>query len=279
MDILKVIFLGAIQGVTEFLPVSSSGHLVFLETLFGFEAESPEMLLFDLATHLGTLIAIVVVFWKSLPGLTAHEGAVTAGGAGLNEPLKPVQKGRLLLMVLAATVATGVVVMPLKKQFTEVRGNLGVVALMWVITGVLLWITDRRKQGRLDLQDFGLQGALVVGLAQGAAVMPGISRSGATIGVAILLGLHRVRAVEFSLLIGIPAILGASLVEILGEWEVLQSGAMPVPYLLLGGTVAAVVGVGAIRLLVRFARAAQLRYFAFYCFALALAAIAYVLLR
>jgi undecaprenyl-diphosphatase len=150
---------------------------------------------------------------------------------------------------------------------------------MWIITGTFLWITDRWKQSRLDLQDFGLQGALVVGLAQGAAVMPGISRSGATISVAILLGLHRVRAVEFSLLIGIPAILGASVVEALGEWEVLRSGLMPIPYLLLGGTVAAVVGVGAIRLLVRFARAAQLRYFAFYCYALALAAMAYVLLR
>lgn len=279
MSVLEVIVLGIVQGITEFLPVSSSGHLVLLETLSGLDAESSEMLLFDLATHVGTLVAILLVFWRSLPGLTASQDVVVEGEAQLNESLKPVGKARLLLMILLATFATGVLVMPLKTQFTSARGSLAVVALMWVVTGTFLWVTDRRKRTWLDLDGFGFKGAFIVGLAQGAAVMPGISRSGITICVAVLLGLHRTRAVEFSLLIGIPAILGASAVEVLGEWEVLTSGVMPAWALLLGAAVAASVGVIAIRLLVRFARAAQLRYFGFYCYALALAVVLYLVAR
>lgn len=279
MSVLKVILLGAVQGITEFLPVSSSGHLALLETLFGLDAESPEMLLFDLATHLGTMAAVVVVLWRSLPGFSVQEAIVAEGGGGLADTLQPVSKRRLLAMILVATVATGIVVLPLKKEFEGAFGSLAVIAAMWLITGTLLWITDRRKHTGLDLEQFGLRGAFLVGLAQGVAVMPGISRSGATICVAILLGLHRVRAVEFSLLIGIPAVLGAAMVESLGKWQVLRSGSLPALSLLLGGVVAAVVGVVAIKLLIRFARAAKLRYFGFYCYALAILTIAYLLLR
>lgn len=279
MDVLKVILLGAIQGVTEFLPVSSSGHLVLLETLFGFKSESPEMLLFDLAVHLGTVMAVVVVLLRSLPELRAREMAVASGQGEVAGMLKPASKWRLPAMIVVATVATGILVMPIKAKFEQARGSLAVVGAMWFITGTLLWITDRRKQTRLDLAQFGLKGAFLVGLAQGVAVMPGISRSGATICVAILLGLHRVRAVQFSLLIGVPAVLGASLVEGLHNWDVLRSGSLPVGYLLLGAVVAAVVGIGAIQLLIRFAKAAQFKYFGFYCYALASATMLYVLMR
>lgn len=279
MSVLQVILLGAIQGITEFLPVSSSGHLALLQTLFGFDAESPEMLLFDLAVHLGTVVAVVVVLWRSLPGFSVQETIAADGGGELADTVRPISMRLLLAMILVATVATGIVVMPLKKIFEGAFGNLAVIAAMWLITGTLLWITDRKKHGGLDLDQFGLRGAFLVGLAQGVAVMPGISRSGATVCVAILLGLHRVRAVEFSLLIGIPAVLGASLVESLGKWQTLHSGSLPALSLLLGGAVAAVVGIVAIRLLIRFARAAKLKYFGFYCYALAVLVFAYLLLR
>jgi undecaprenyl-diphosphatase len=274
-----VILLGAVQGITEFLPVSSSGHLALLQTLFGFDAESPEMLLFDLAVHLGTVVAVVVVLWRSLPGFSVRETIGADGGGELADTLRPISVRRLLTMILAATVATGIVVMPLKKMFEGAFGSLAVIAAMWLITGTLLWITDRKKHAKLDLDQFGLRGAFLVGLAQGVAVMPGISRSGATVCVAILLGLNRVRAVELSLLIGIPAVLGASLVESLGKWQTLRSGSLPLLSLLLGGVVAAVVGVVAIKLLIRFAKAAKLKYFGFYCYALAILVFAYLLLR
>jgi undecaprenyl-diphosphatase len=279
VSVLTVILLGVIQGITEFLPVSSSGHLVLLETLSGFDAESPEFLLFDLAVHVGTLVSILIVFRRSLPGLIRPGQAAVEGLSGSGEGLSPIHKGRLFLMIVIATVATGVLVMPIKSLFTQARGSLAVVALMWVITGTLLWITDRKKASRVDLAEFGLWGAALVGLAQGVAVMPGISRSGTTVCVAVLLGLHRTRAVEFSLLIGIPAILGAALVEGISEREALISGSLPLWCPLLGGVVAAAVGVGAIRLLLRVSRAAQLRYFGFYCYALAAAVVGYLLIR
>lgn len=279
MSVLKVILLGAIQGITEFLPVSSSGHLVLLETLFGFKSESPEMLLFDLAVHLGTVMAVVVVLLRSLPELRAGGMALAGGQDAPAATSKPVSWPRLLVMIVVATAATGILVMPIKAKFEQARGSLAVVAAMWLITGTLLWITDKKRQTRLDLSQFGLKGAFLVGLAQGVAVMPGISRSGATICVAILLGLHRVRAVQFSLLIGVPAVLGASLVEGLHNWDVLRSGSLPIGYLLLGAVVAAVVGIGAIQLLIRFAKAAQFKYFGFYCYALASASMLYVLMR
>jgi undecaprenyl-diphosphatase len=276
VSILEVILLGALQGITEFLPVSSSGHLVLLETLFGLKSDTSEMLLFDLAVHLGTVIAVVIVFVQSLVG--SRTGGVAVFDAGRSEPAdasRPLSAWRLLAMILVATIATGILVMPVKASFERARGSLAVIGVMWVITGTLLWIADRQKHSRFDLGQFGLKGAFLVGLAQGVAVMPGISRSGATICAAILLGLYRVRAVQFSLLIGIPAVLGASFVESLDKLETLRSGSLPVGYLLLGAAVAAVVGVGAIHLLIRFAKAAKFKYFGLYCYALAVVAILY----
>lgn len=278
MSVLTVILLGIIQGITEFLPVSSSGHLVLIQTLFGLKTDSPEMLLFDLAVHLGTVVAVGVAFLWMLLG--SRRQATAAGGEGQpTEWLGSVSVWRLLAMIVVATVATGVLVMPIKDRFEAAMGSVAVLAVTWLITGTLLWITDRKKQTRLDLAEFGLKGAFIVGLAQGVAVLPGISRSGATVCAAILLGLHRVRAVQFSLLIGIPAVLGASLVESLHNWEVIRSGSLPIGYLLLGAAVAAVVGVGAIQILVRLAKAAQFKYFGFYCYALGLFTLLYVLMH
>lgn len=279
MSVLTAILLGVIQGITEFLPVSSSGHLVLLETLSGFDAESPELLLFDLAVHVGTLVSIFIVFRRSLPGLMSPGKAAVGGLTDSGDALRPVHKGRLFLMIIIATVVTGAFVMPFKDQFMQARGSLMVVAFMWLITGTLLWITDSKKVGGFDLEEFGLRGAVLIGLAQGVAVMPGISRSGMTVCVAILLGLHRTRAVEFSLLIGIPAILGAALVEGISEREALLSGSLPLWCPLLGAAVAAVIGVGAIKLLLRVSQAAQLRYFGFYCYALAAMVFGYLLIR
>lgn len=280
MDILTAMFLGVVQGITEFLPVSSSGHLVLFETLFGFDAESPEMLLFDLATHVGTVVAVLIVFRKPLCRFLRHpaslgrdeaeEASASAGSLTL---------ALVVLMVLAANFATGALVLPLKKLFTDARGSLFVVALMWAVTGTLLWLTDRKKSSPLDLAAFGLKGAVLVGLAQGVAVLPGISRSGMTIGVAVLLGLQRHRAVEFSMLIGIPAILGATLIETVGNWQSVSADGPVVVATLAGAACAAVVGVGALKLLLVVSGRAQLRYFGFYCYALSAGSMIYLLLR
>ena len=146
---------------------------------------------------------------------------------------------------------------------------MGVVAAMWVITGLLLFVTDKRTKTRLSLREFGFMGAAIVGIAQAAAIMPGISRSGATICAAILIGLHRRWAVEYSFLIAIPAIVGATLVESIGQ---IRNGGFghvePLPTL-VGTISAALVGVAALKLLIRVSRSSKLKYFGFYCWALA----------
>ncbi|HPC94710.1 MAG TPA: undecaprenyl-diphosphate phosphatase [Sedimentisphaerales bacterium] len=278
MDILTAVFLGIVQGLTEFLPVSSSGHLVLFETLFGFDAESPEMLLFDLATHVGTVAAVLIVFHKPLYQFLRHS---TSLGRDAGEPTASagsLSLTRVILMVLVANFCTGILVLPLKKVFTDARGSLLVVALMLAVTGTLLWLTDRRKTSPFDLAGFGLKGAALVGLAQGVAVLPGISRSGATIGIAVLLGLQRSRAVEFSMLIGIPAILGATLLETAGHWPGIGAGDVSVSAALAGAVSAAVVGVGALKLLLVVSKVARLRYFGFYCYALSVGSLIYLLL-
>lgn len=280
MDILTAIFLGIVQGITEFLPVSSSGHLVLFETLFGFDAESPEMLLFDLAAHVGTVAAVLIVFRKPLFRFLKHPASL--GGDESDAPgasAGALSLTRVVLMIVAANVATAILVLPLKKLFTDARGSLLVVALMWAVTGTVLWLTDRKKTSPLDLASFGLKSAILVGLAQGVAVLPGISRSGATIGVAVLLGLKRDRAVEFSMLIGIPAIIGATLMETVGHWHSLGGEGVSIAAALSGAISATVVGVGALELLLVVSGRAKLRYFGFYCYAMTAGSLIYLLVR
>ena len=278
LNVPSAVILGAVQGLTEFLPVSSSGHLVLLESLFDFDPETPQMLLFDLAVHIGTLFAIVVVFGKSFAGFLRN---LLSSGKYLNscEPqstwgviltlYKKSPSIRLFVLCFFATFVTGTVGIVLKKYFIGARGSLGLVAVMWLMTGTLLLLTDRRKKTRLGLRRFLLWHAVIIGRAQGAAIMPGISRSGATICVAILLGLHRRWALEFSFLLAIPAILGATVLTVISDWGVLSTNSLPVVPLILGTIVAALVGILALKLLIKAARTFRLKIFAFYCYILA----------
>ena len=162
MSVLKVILLGALQGVTEFLPVSSSGHLVLLETLFGFRSESPEMLLFDLAVHLGTVVAVVVVFWRVRPGFRTREMMAPDVLAGSAEALKPLSWPRLLAMILAATIATGILVMPIKAKFEQ--GGIEVAVLSGDATDHALEMHNPAVE-RLERQVAKLAHAIAEGIA------------------------------------------------------------------------------------------------------------------
>ena len=213
LNIFLAAILGAVQGLTEFLPVSSSGHLVLFEKIFGFSPEKQEMLLFDLATHLGTLIAIFIVFRKSIAAFCRNLTESGKYGNTVSQIYKRSPSVHILVLAVAATMVTGVLGLLFEKYFTSARQDLVIVALMWVITATLLLITDYRKKTYLGLRKFALWQAMVIGVSQAAALMPGISRSGATICTAILIGLHRRWAIEFSFLLAIPAILGATAIQ------------------------------------------------------------------
>jgi len=268
LDMLHAVILGVIQGATEFLPVSSSGHLVLFENIFNFDPETPAMLLFDLCVHVGTVAAIFIVFRKSISDFVKN--LLTSGKYG-KSPIEIYRRSpsvHILVLAILVTTLTGVLGLSLEKYFSAARGNLKVVAFMWFITGTLLLITDRRKKTRLGLRQFGVLAAIIVALAQSAAIMPGISRSGATICAAILVGLHRRWAVEFSFFIAIPAILGAALIQTIRDFAEISSGSLPLIPVLAGSVAAAVTGIMALKLLIKTSRSANLKYFALYCYLL-----------
>ncbi len=269
LNVLHAVILGIVQGVTEFLPVSSSGHLVLFENLFNFDPETPEMLLFDLAVHVGTVAAIFIVFRKSIAAFVRNLLVCGKYGKSPVEIYKKSPSVHLLVLAIFATAVTAVFGLLGEKYFAAARGSLVIVALMWIITGTLLLITDLRGKSRLGLRQFGIWAAIVVGLAQAAAIMPGISRSGATICAAILLGLHRRWAVEFSFLIAIPAILGATALQSVKDFAQISSGSLPIGSVITGSVVAALTGILALKLLIKTSRTANLKYFAFYCYFLA----------
>ncbi len=268
LGVAHAVILGVIQGATEFLPVSSSGHLVLFENIFDFNPETPEMLLFDLSVHVGTVAAIFIVFRKSISNFVRN--LLVSGKYG-NNPVEIYKRSpsvHILVLAILVTGVTAVIGLLLEKYFSAARGNLTVVASMWLITGTLLLVTDWRKKTRLGLREFGIWAALIVGLAQSAAIMPGISRSGATICAAILVGLHRRWAVEFSFLIAIPAILGAALIQSIKDFAEISSGSLPIISVLTGSVAAAMTGIFALKLLIKTSRTANLKYFAFYCYIL-----------
>jgi undecaprenyl-diphosphatase len=269
-------FLGAIQGAAEFLPVSSSGHLVFFESFVeGISTETPEMLLFDLCLHLGTVLSISVVFRKSIVRFVRQ--LVLSFHGGLS-PARLYEKNvsvRFAVLAVTATVITAMFFVLFKDPLESAR-SLKVVASMWLINAGLLWVAGRRH-GKKGLRDFGLLMAVIIGLSQGFAILPGISRSGATICVALLLGMRPRWAIEFSFLISIPAIVGGALIVAIKNSQSLLNGHISIPYILIGMATAFVVGIISLKILIGASKKHKLKYFAVYCALLSLITLVYCL--
>lgn len=275
MDLLSAMILGLVQGATEFLPVSSSGHLELGEALLG--ASEPD-LLFDIVLHVGTLLAVCAVYHRDITGVITGlwQGLrALAAGKGWRAALEP-EGARLAVLVVIASVPTALIGLAIEKSLGSVTPTV-VGALLIVNAGVLVVSkTDPRHllapRTPLNLWRIGIAGALVIGVFQGIAVFPGLSRSGLTITVALLVGAIRVDAARFSFLLSIPAILGALVLKIEPE---LFTGADNDRLLRygLGALVAAVTGYICLRLLITLLRKAAFHHFAWYCLAVGTAAI------
>jgi len=253
MDIFQTITLGIIQGLTEFLPVSSSGHLVLLQNLFGLK--EPELLL-DSSLHLGTLFAVCLYFRDDIKQMVREVLKFD-----LSKP-----HGSLALWVLVGSLPTGIIGLLFKTPLERLFGSLPIVGLMLVATGVIVGSSRLIPKNYHSRERVGLLIALAVGTAQGLAIIPGISRSGATIVCGLFCGLDRELAGRFSFLLSIPAIIGALAVQL--NVEALENvGIAP---LLFGFASSAVVGILALRLLMGMVKKGHLSYFAPYCLALGL---------
>lgn len=256
MTIEQALFLGLVQGLTEFFPVSSSGHLVFFQSLLGIE-EPP--IFFDVLLHLGTLLAVVIFFRGSLRMMlqSVLSRLRGRGEAGQGE--------RLLLWIIVSTIPTGLMGLFLKDWFESFFGTPRIVGVMLLVTGSILWLTRFAGAKERGLRKMTWIDALLIGVAQGIAILPGISRSGATISAGLFCGLDRGLSGEFSFLLSIPAILCALLLE--SRKMVSPSESL---ICLLGTAVAFCAGFLSLKALMPVIRRGKLYRFAYYCWAIGL---------
>ncbi len=248
---VQAFVLGIVQGLTEFLPVSSSGHLVLGQHLLGLN--TPE-LLFDVLAHVGTLLAVVCYFRQDL--LMMLRGLWTVGAEGR-------QGRRLIFLVVVGSIPAGLAGFFLKDYFEALFASLLGVGSALCLTGVILLLTRSASLKGIGLMRCGAGRSLLVGVAQAMAICPGISRSGATIASGLLLGLDRGFAARFSFILSIPAILGALALQLLN----MEAGqVLPVWPLIIGAASSALSGYGALYLLVKIVNQGRLHVFAPYCF-------------
>ena len=265
MNSLETIFLGIIQGLTEFLPISSSGHLVLFQNLLGFR--EPELLLVS-SLHLGTLMAVCLYFNSDFRKV-GRELYMLAGNITEIGNREKYQNAALALWILLGSVPAAVISLIFRKEIETLFGSVPAVGLMLIITGLILLVTIFIRGWKGNKAHVGVVIALAVGTAQGLALLPGISRSGITIVCGLLFGLERDLAGRFSFLLSIPAIIGAVLFN-LNATDLERVGVLP---LVLGFLSSAIVGLLALRLLMGMVKKGNIYYFAPYCLALGAAII------
>lgn len=252
MDIVEAILLGIVQGASEFLPISSSGHLVIVQRLLGVEEGSLTM---SIAVHFGSLIAVVAALWPEwwlmLKALVGRAGEQNAAGR------------RLFFMLVLASLPVAVVGYLLKESIEAAFSSPYIPAVMLLVTGVLLWYADKVK-GKASLGDLSIRHALTMGIGQSIALLPGLSRSGTTMAAGIFAGLRREQAARFSFLMAVPAIFGASLLEGIALLTGESTADLSLAVVLAGIIASLITSYIAIRFFLSFLRRGRLRTFAWY---------------
>jgi undecaprenyl-diphosphatase len=257
MDHIDAVILGVIQGVTEFLPISSSGHLVLFQHLLGFR--EPELLL-DAALHSGTLLAVCIHFRRDLRAMAVDAGWLLRQPFS-RTPRPPSSRLPLMGWILVGSLPTALIGLMFKDTFEKAFGSVPLVGAMLLVTGTLLLLTRITAHSSTSKQTIGLLIALAIGTVQGIAIIPGISRSGATIACGLFLGLERELAGRFSFLLSIPAITGALALQL-----VKGDAGQIAPWILIIGVVSSgLVGLLALRVLMGMVRQGRLSFFAPYC--------------
>ena len=256
MTAWQAILLGLVQGITEFLPVSSSGHLSIFQNLFGMDVGEISVF-FDVLLHLATLVSVCVAYRSDIAAIIG-DCLAFLHSAGHPEPGAEKRRypgARLLLMLFIAT---------LHKDIEKLYNSTVFIGIALVLTGAMLWVSDRMPRGKKKEKNMGIWDALLVGVSQAIATVPGLSRSGTTITAGMAAGLERQFAVKFSFLLSIPAILGANLLSLIDAFREGVDWSSFGAYL-LGMLVAMVTGYGAILLLRYIVRHGKFGYFAYYC--------------
>lgn len=262
MGPFQAIALGIIQGLTEFFPVSSSGHLVIFQRLFGMTQPA---IFFDVIVHVGTLAAIILYFYKDVANIVraaiSFLFALVDGTTTFSDGIKDADV-KMALLIVVGTIPTVIIGLGLSFISAKLFNSLVIVGSALLATALLLLGTRWVKRTDISKSDFSFKAALSIGVAQGIAVIPGLSRSGFTISMGLLLGLDRETAARYSFLLSIPAIIGALILSLFTG----ASDTAPSLSILVTALVASfIVGYGALSLLVKIVKKGHLYYFAPYC--------------
>lgn len=269
MTLLQAVFLGLLQGATEFLPVSSSGHLVLVPWLLRWESPG---LAFDAVVHWGTALAVIAYFWEEW--VTLIRAAIRSlgeirlpwlrlRGDGLSEQDRS-SRGLLAWLILLGTVPGVLAGYLLEDFFESMFARPAATGGFLLVTAILLTASERLGRRDRELEDLGWRDALLIGVGQALAIFPGVSRSGATIAAGLMQGMKRESSAHFSFLLATPIILGAGLLKIV---DLIQRGGLApqIPVFVAGFLSAALVGFGCIHFLLRYLRRRRLYPFAVYC--------------
>lgn len=261
LDILSAIILGAVQGLSEFLPISSSGHLILVPHLLGVETG----LAFDTILHIGTLVAIFTFFWNDIldliKGFVLSIIDLTDGIDTFKKDLREIPQVRFAWLIILATIPTGIMGILLKDAVESIFRGTVYVGIFLMITAVILYYSERHSSGQITQKNMSFKQALTIGICQGIAVLPGISRSGATIASGLCLGLNREYAARYSFLLSVPAVLGAGLIQI-KDITTLDASVT----VLLAGLISSIIfGYLSIKLLMKMIKGWSLDIFAYYC--------------
>ena len=275
MTTLSAFLLGLVQGVAEFLPISSSGHLSIAQNLLGMPVE--ENLFFDVLLHLGTLMAVFVAYWSDVVGMVL-EFFLGIRDLARHDTEKVPPARRLVLLVIVGTLPL-FLVLPIKDKVELLYSNMWFIGGALLVTGCLLFLSDRYNKGHKTEKTATIKDVLFIGVCQAVATVPGISRSGMTITAGCFRNFDRRFAVRFSFLLSIPAVLGANLLSLI---DVIKDGGIDtslLPTYLVGVLTAALSGYLSIRLLHFVAEKGRFGAFAYYCWAAGALTLALNILR
>ena len=265
MTISSAILLGIVQGVAEFLPISSSGHLAILQNLFALSA-GEEHMFFDVLLHLGTLISICVCYWGDIVAMVREVFIVLRGGrkADGTPVTQPLGAARLFLMIVVGTLPL-FLVLPINDSVEQLYYITPFIGVALLLTGCMLFVSDRMTPGKKTERNMRFRDALIIGLCQCVATIPGLSRSGTTITAGIATGLDRKFAMKYSFLLSLPAVLGANLLSLIKALTEESIDASLIPAYLIGMLFAMLSGIAAILLMKLIAKKSKFGWFAYYC--------------
>jgi len=264
LSFFQAIILGIFQGVAEFLPISSSGHLALLQKFFGIKEGN---LFFTEMLHFGTLISIFIVYFNDILKMIVEFFKLIFSIVKGNKVEKINKHQKLALLIIIGSIPTAIVGLLFEDFFESLYTSILPIGIAFLVTGLLLWFSEKKAYQNKNISKMSYVDSLIIGTAQGIAIIPGISRSGSTIVAGLLRGLNKPLATEYSFLLALPATFGAGLLGILKLIKSNSEILIDLP-LIAGVLISAIVGIFSIRFLVRLLNKNKLHYFSYYLWAI-----------